>query len=241
MQTELERFTRQLHDVWLPAFCSDEKRKFDPVGFKDASIRLAEFDASNFLRAIKSGLVRDRGGGRYQSKRSSAQEQIFWEGLKSVEPRPLTLWLEPVITMGTIARLSLDFGWPPDVLGMQSKDWAFDFVVYESPSSKKKHVSGEVKTTAIQCDNLIADLHAYGKTGASEPLSGHLRHKNSFKKWQSLLNGRAKLLWVVGPDNYTHLFEVQYGPDKKAHFLKTTLDRLQSGCASCNGTVSSAN
>ena len=231
MPTELENFTKQLHAVWLPSFCLDEKRKFDPSGFKNASIILAEFDASNFLRAIDSGLVRDTGGGRYQCLKSSAQEQIFWEGLKSVVPRPLTLWLEPVITIGTIARLSLDFGWPPEVLGMQSKDWAFDFVVYQSPTSTKEHISGEVKTTAIQCDNLIADLQTYGQTGTHESLSEHPRHKNSFKKWQSLLKGRANLLWVVGPDDYTHLFEVQYGPEKTANFLNTTLDRLQSRCA----------
>ena len=231
MPTKLENFTKQLHAVWLPSFCLDEKRKFDPAGFKNASIILAEFDASNFLRAIDRGLVRDTGGGRYQCLKSSAQEQIFWEGLKSVVPRPLTLWLEPVITIGTIARLSLDFGWPPEVLGMQSKDWAFDFVVYQSPTSTKEHISGEVKTTAVQCDNLIADLQTYGRTGAIEPLSENPRHKNSFKKWQSLLKGRANLLWVVGPGDYTHLFEVQYGPEKTANFLKTTLDRLQSKCA----------
>lgn len=237
MPTELENFTNQLHALWLPSFCLDEKRKFDPAGFKNASIILSEFDAGNFLRAIDSGLVRDTGGGRFQCLRSSAQEQIFWEGLKSVEPRPLTLWLEPVITMGTIARLSLDFGWPLEVLGMQSKDWAFDFVVYQSPTSTKEHISGEVKTTAVQCDNLIADLQTYGQTGVNESLSEHPRHKNSFKKWQSLLKSRVNLLWVVGPDNYTHLFEVQYGPEKTANFRKTTLDRLQSnGGANINPT-----
>ena len=231
MLTELENFTNQLHAVWLPSFCLDQKRKFDPAGFKNASIILSEFDASNFLRAINSGLVRDTSGGRYQCLKSSAQEQIFWEGLKSVVPRPLTLWLEPVITMGTIARLGLDFGWPPEVLGMQSKDWAFDFVVYQSPISTKEHIFGEVKTTAVHCDNLIADLQTYGQAGANEPLSEHPKHKNSFKKWQSLLKSRVNLLWVVGPDDYTHLFEVQYGPEKTATFLKTTLDRLQSNCA----------
>ena len=230
MPTELENFTNQLHAVWLPAFCSDEKRKFDPIGFRDASITLTEFDASNFLRAIENGLVRDTGGGRYKCQRSSAHEQIFWEGLKSVEPRPLTLWLEPIITVGTIARLGLDFGWSDDVLCMQSKDWAFDFVVYQSPTSPIEHIAGEVKTTALQCDNLIADLRIYGQTGADEPLSNHTKHINSFKKWQSLLKGRANLLWVVGPSDYTHLFEVQYGPEKTANFLRTTLDRLQNRC-----------
>lgn len=227
MPTALERFTQQLHAIWLPTFCSDEKRNFDPVGFKAASIALAEFDASNFLRAIESGLVRDTGGGRYRCQRSRAQEQIFWEGQKSVEPRPLTLWLEPIITMGTIARLGLDFGWPAELLGMQSKDWAFDFLVYQSSTPQLEQISGEVKTTAVQCDNLMADLRIYGQTGANEALSDHPRHINSFKKWQSLLKSRVELLWVVGPDDYTQLFEVQYGIEKTAVFLKVTLDRLQ--------------
>ena len=228
MTTELERFTQQLHSSLLPSFCLDIKRNFSLAGFKDLSITLSEFDARNFLRAIDSGLVRDTGGGRYKSIRSNAQEQIFWEGPKSVDPRPLTLWMEPIITMGTIARLGLDYGCPADVLGMQSKDWAFDFVVYQSSTSALEHIAGEVKTTADQVDNLITDLRIYGETGATSPKSEHSRHVNSFKKWQSLLKGRAPMFWAVGPNDYTRLFEVHYGTGNTANFLDVPLENLLS-------------
>ena len=226
MATELQRFAQQLHSSWLPGFCLDVERNFSPEGFKDSSIALSEFDARNFLRALESGVVRDTGGGRYKSIRSYAQEQIFWEGLKAVVPRPLTLWIEPVITIGTIARLRVDYGWPAEVLGMQSKDWAFDFVVYQSFTSTLEHIAGEVKKTAVQVDNLVADLYTYGETGASSPISDHPRHVNSFKKWQSLQRSRASLLWVVGPDNYTRLMEVRYGVGMMANFRDASFDKL---------------
>ena len=218
MSTNLQRFTHRLQTEWLPAFCADPKRLFSPSGFKEFSITITEVDAGNFLRALDSGLVYDAGGGRYHCARSNAQEQIFWEGQKSIEPRPLTLWIEPVITIATMARLRFDFGWPAEVLGMQSKDWAFDFAVYRSATDKNEWIAGEVKTSSAEIDELVLHLRAYGQTGATAPLSTLPKHINSFKKWTALLRCRAPLFWAVGPGNYTRAFEVQYGLDGTAVF-----------------------
>lgn len=218
LATNLQRFTHRLQTEWLPAFCADPKRQFSLSGFKESSVSVTDFDAGNFLKALDSGLVYDAGGGRYHCARSNAQEQIFWEGLKSVHPRPLTLWLEPVITIATMARLRFDFGWTAEVLGMQSKDWAFDFAVYRSATDKNERIAGEVKKSKAEIDELVLHLRAYGHTGATAPLSAHSKHINSFKKWTALLRCRAPLFWAVGPGDYTRIFEVQYGPDGTAVF-----------------------
>ena len=160
MATNLQRFTHRLQTEWLPAFCADKDRRFDPSGFKESSITITEVDAGNFLRALDSGLVYDAGGGRYHCARSNAQEQIFWEGPKSIQPRPLKLWVEPVITIATMARLRFDFGWPAEVLGMQSKNWAFDFAVYRSATNKNERIAGEVKTSSAKIDELMLHLRA---------------------------------------------------------------------------------
>jgi hypothetical protein len=218
LTTDLQRFTKRLQAEWLPAFCADPKRQFSPSGFRESSITITDVDAGNFLRALDSGLVYDAGGGRYHCARSNAQEQIFWEGLKSIQPRPLTLWIEPVITIATMARLRFDFGCPAEVLGMQSKDWAFDFVVYHSATDKSERIAGEVKKSRAEIDELVLQLRAYGNTGATAALSAHPKHINSFKKWTALLNCRAPLFWAVGPGNYTRSFEVQYGAEGTAVF-----------------------
>jgi hypothetical protein len=228
LTTDLQIFTERLQNEWLPAFCADPKRQFSTSGFRESSIRITEFDARNFLRAIESGLVYDSGGGRYRCARSNAFEQIFWEGAKSIQPRPITLWVEPVITIATMGRLSFDFGWPAEVLGMQSKDWAFDFAVYHSAVDTNERIAGEVKKTAAEIDELVLHLRAYGETGATAPLSNHPKHINSFKKWVALLRCRAPLFWAVGPGDYTRIFEVQYGAKGTAVLSDVSFNLLSS-------------
>ena len=71
-----------------------------------------------------------KSGGFFLAPLSKAREQIFWTGSKNVDPRPLTLWIEPIITIGALAKLHVLYGWPAEKLGTQSKTWAFDLVGY---------------------------------------------------------------------------------------------------------------
>jgi len=199
---------------------------YSTAGFKPESIRVSQFDAENFMRALDSGLVVDRGGGRYRCEKSSANEQIFWTGSKSVKPRPLTLWIEPVITIGTIARLGLDYEWPKETLCMQSKDWAFDFAIIKGNDKEDEHIVGEVKKTEKEIDNLIDHMEEYGRTGMTDGLSLPSNETNSFRKWKSLLRSKPPLFWAVGPNDYTHLFFVDYQSDARASFSKIELDNL---------------
>jgi pimeloyl-ACP methyl ester carboxylesterase len=210
--TAVARFTQRLHAEWLPTFCRDQRRNYDPAGFKDSSILVSEFDATNFLRALDSGLVVDsERRGRYRCEKSKANEQLFWEGSRKVTPRPLTLWMEPVITIATVARLHLDFGWAAALIGMQPSGWAFDFAAYAADGSDRMVVAGEVKKSRREVDSLVEDLEAYSRADEGIAASDDRRHVNSRRKWDALQHLRAPLLWVVGPDDYTLPFAVTYG------------------------------
>jgi hypothetical protein len=137
------------------------------------------------------------------------------------------LWIEPIITIGTIARLGLDYGWASELLGMQCHDWAFDFAVFETRTASSERIAGEVKKTQKELDLLIDELREFGRLGLTDLPPDESKRLNSFKKWQALLNRRAPLFWAVGPDDYTHAFEVQYEDDLKATFSRVDLDALK--------------
>lgn len=224
MHPDPESFERRLRSEWLPDFCNDPKRNFSTEGFVEASLRLADFDATNFIRALDSGIVTDSGGGRYRCHRSNAFEQIFWEGRKAKFPRPLTLWLEPIITIGTMARLHLDYGWPIETLCMQSKSWAFDFAVFKD-SRGSEFIAGEVKKTAKELHALMVHMIEFGQLG-SESCDGGGPKKNAFKKWQALQLCKAPYFWAVGPDNHTRIYSVVYHDGNKAEFTQVGLESL---------------
>lgn len=219
-------FRERLYSDWLPVFCNDPRRGYGTDGFRDDSIRVTSRDAANFLRALDGGLVRDVGGGQYRCARSKALEQLFWQHEKHKLPRPVTLWMEPVITMATLARLHYDLGWPEECLGMQTADWAFDLAAYSAGEAPRLLIACEVKKSRLEIDHLVADLLHHSREEANGPISTRPRHVNSFKKWESLTRERAPFLWVVGPDGYEFAFQV-------CHHQHTTemaaidVDRLQ--------------
>lgn len=227
MTSAIDMFTQRIHDEWLPIFCLDPKRNYPLEGFKPESIKVSEQDAANFLQAIDQGLVIDSGGGRYRCDKSHAFEQIFWEGSKNKIPRPITLWLEPVITIGTIARLKIELGWPAQQLGMQSKSWAFDFTVSQSVEDEREFIAGEVKKTEREIDVLIEHLLEFSQATDKLFPPNDAKVMNSFKKWLALLESNAPYFWAVGPDGYTKLFMVEYPDENTARFNEVTLDQIR--------------
>ena len=105
-------FDELLAERLIPDFCSDARRRADASGFVAKSNNVTEDDAADFLRAWRAGLPVHKGRGQYIVGVGRVHEQFFSSGLKAVEQRSFTLWLEPIITMGSIARLHLDHGWP---------------------------------------------------------------------------------------------------------------------------------
>lgn len=206
----ISAFRQRLYAEWLPVFCNDPRRGYGTEGFRDDSIRVSARDAANFLRAMDGGLIRHVGGGQYQCAQSKALEQLFWEHEKHKIPRPVTLWMEPVITMATLARLHYDLGWPEERLGMQTSDWAFDLAAYSDEPPPRLLVACEVKKSRLEIDHLVADLLHHSRERPQSAISDRARHVNSFKKWDSLRRERAPYLWLVGPDGYEFAFGLSY-------------------------------
>lgn len=212
-QNAVAEFKSRLYADWLPTFANDAKRQYGVQGFRDESIKLGEFDAANFLRAMAGSLVEDLGGGRYRCAHSRANEQLFWTGERSKVPRPMTLWLEPVITIATLARLHYDLGWPEGRLGMQTADYAFDLAAYADGEGSGLVIACEVKKSRSEVDHLVSNLKYHSQEQDREPQSERSRHLNSFRKWVALRRRRPALLWIVGPDGYEFVFELGHTAD----------------------------
>lgn len=180
MPDALDRFAERLESEWLPDFCSAPKRNLPTEGFVRAGIaKLSEHDAYWFMRAIDENLVESREG-QFRAARSAALEQIFWSGLRTSEPRTITLWIEPVITIGALARLHHEHGWPLALLGMQSKTWAFDLVGYDHAGNER--LACEVKKNHREIDQLVSFMTAYAaeQPSDSEPLG--VKQRNAYRK-----------------------------------------------------------
>lgn len=212
----IEEFVYRIHHDWLPAYCADKHRKFETRGFNLSSIKVSEIDAADFIRAIDLKIVTDKGGGRYLAAKSAAIEVIFWAGNRIDSPRTISLWLEPIITIAAAARLHINYGWPKECIGLQSKRWGFDFVAYASAASDQEFIMGEVKKSGREVDKLISDLKALSTNPGITDISQLNVSNNSFKKWTELLSRRPKVVWVLGPAATGVIFNISYPNENSA-------------------------
>jgi hypothetical protein len=226
MDEPLKAFRNRLCAEWLSAFVGP-RPELSPEGFVKDSIRLSGYDASNFMRAMDSGVVHDLEGGHYRCARSAASEQLFWEGLRTSQPRRLTLWIEPVITIATMGRLHLDYLWPAACLCMQPKSWALDFAAFPSADAPSARIAGEVKKSIRELDRMMAYIKDFAVRGEREQPAGPAPAINAFRKWRALRKDCPPLFWAVGPDNETRLFAMEYIGEDKAALHETDLERLQ--------------
>ena len=218
----LDIFRLRVKEEWLRIYCSDPKRQYSPDGFKVDSIRLDASDARDCMRAIDAGVVRDVGHGRYLASRGTAAEPLLWEGLRNKAPRQITLWLEPAITFAALARLHFDYGWPLELLGNQPKNWAFDLAAHDPADPNRYRILGEVKKTAKEAENLVADL--LRACGENSPVG---IRKNSAKKWQGLLLAKPPTLWIIGPARYSRVFGCTYPHDGVVNLQEMTAVALR--------------
>lgn len=225
-QNWLTAFADRLSKEWLPTYCNDPKRRYSTAGYKVRSNKVTSQDARDFLRALDNDIVADSGGGRYRMPQSKANEVIFWEGSRTKIPRPITLWMEPVITIASVARLHLDYGWPKRCLGMQSTKWEFDLIAFLPANFEAEHIAGEIKKSVRELNCLIANLHDLCKVGKVDVNVLPHTHVNAYKKFKGLLRSRAPLFWAIGPGNISHLYEVEYSPDELVTLHPVPLQRL---------------
>ena len=112
--------------------------------------------------------------------------------------------------MAAAARLHLNHGWPKDVIGLQSKNWGFDLVAYQSANSDVLLLAGEVKKTERELVKLVSELNI---------LSGNARRnneelpkvsQNTQKKWNEILLSQPSVFWALGPGASGYVYEISY-------------------------------
>lgn len=222
---KIDKFRNRLEQEWLVPFC--DARNYEPGGFDAGGVyKLSDSDARDFMQAVDMGLV-EHVDGVFIAPRSSAKEQIFWSGLKSVTPRPLTLWLEPIITMAGLLRLNRDFGWHPSQLGLQSKTWQFDLVAYGELSSEECIVC-EVKKSEREVDRLVEHMHMH--LDSPRALDTELKgaERNAFRKAVALRDSTCTVFWVLGPNEYQYIFYVTRGKSGEVNLEETHIEALHS-------------
>ncbi len=223
----LSEFSHRLLNEWLPTYCDDPKRNYSKEGFKRDSIKVAVQDARDFMRAIDTKTVTDIGGGKFRMPRSTTYEVIFWEGRKAITPRPITLWLEPIVTIAAIARLHLDYGWPKDCLGMQSRNWAFDLTAFKPEEFQNEYIAGEVKKSSTELDHFLEHLNKSCTEGGLVRCVASRARIYAHKKWEGLRDCKVPLFWALGPGGYSRLFEVSYSSGDDVTLNETGDEQLR--------------
>ena len=221
----LKAFEDRLHNDWLVAYCQDPQRGYDVAGYREDSNKVTPLDATDFLWAMDHRLLEDHGGGRYRLPKSGADVVLFWEGHKTKSPRRITLSMEPIIAIASVARLHRDFGWPKRCLGLEPAKWEFDIAAFLSESSATEYIAGEVKKSVRELNVLLAHLQAMSGAADAQHTKGRT---NARRKLEGLRRGRAPLFWAVGPGGVSHLFEVSYGAQYPVQLKEVSIERL--GC-----------
>ena len=193
---------------FLPIFC--QFHGYDTAGFKSETVgRVVKYDAEWFLRALSTRTV-VQDGSFFMSPLSGAKEQIFWSGNKSVIPRPITFWAEPVITIGAAGRLSSEFGWPQNLIGLQSKrNWAFDLVAYSS--DQDPIIVCEVKKSEREIDFLIRAMMDFVSLPPLDEEPNESKLRNAYRKVVGLRQMAPKYFWALGPNDYGSVFRIAPG------------------------------
>lgn len=221
-----DEFVGRVHADWLPAYCKDPKRGYALEGFRGVDNRLTEEDARDCLRAFDCGVVTFGERQRLKMSHGMASETLFWEHEKNVTPRAISLWFESVITVAAAGRLHLDYGWPAECLGIQSKDSAFDVMAFKPPDFVNEHVAVEVKKSSREVDQLIANLTRCCAGEHSSSCETGSR-KNAHRKWVALQARRPALFWAVGPSPASRLLEVRVLDDRRVALLPVTEEKLR--------------
>jgi hypothetical protein len=189
-------------------------------------LKIREVDACDFLLGIDAGLVEHVGRGLYRAPRSGASMQFFSSGLKKKSPRTITLWIEAIITIAVLARLHFELCWPPHLLGVESKDLAFDAMAYLSKDSDVEYIACEVKKSDAEIEQLIDLMKRFGACRPTDEKRAP-REQNAYKKLQALRSRRPPLFWAVGPGCSGHAFKMGYREDGLMNFEEITIQELR--------------
>jgi hypothetical protein len=224
--TTFQVFKDRVMGDLLPTFCDDPSRGWGCKGFKEDWRNVTEKDAADFMRALDAGLIEHRGRGRYKAKKSKGCEQFFWSGKKGVLPRPVTLWVEPIITVAALSRLHFEWGWPKELIGTQSRKWEFDVTAYRASDMSNEYIAGEVKKTVAELSQLVEHMQRLSTDRDTDDALKSSREINAFRKLKGLQARRASIFWAVGPGGANYVFRMSYTDGGAVIFTPASEDVL---------------
>jgi hypothetical protein len=221
----LDEFWDLVERELLPAYLDDNA--YRPGGFDKDVHAVGESDAEWFLAALRSGLVERLPRGELWLPGSPSRTTLFWEHEKAISPRPVTLFVEGLVTVATAARLHLIFSWPKWCLGFESSDEAFDLVGL-LPRREHEWLAAEAKASAAGVEQLITMVKDCASKGAHDDcLKGKPTVLNAHRKWLGLVRSRAPVFFAFGPNRDWHVFEMTYGPSKRVVFKEASESALR--------------
>ncbi|MGI9173315.1 MAG: hypothetical protein ACR2F0_08410 [Chthoniobacterales bacterium] len=128
--------------------------------------------------------------------------------------------------MAASARLHLDYGWPLDLLGMQSADNAFDAMAFETPECLNERVAVEVKRDAAGVRRLLKHLALCCAGEHADSCYAKGTRRNAHKKWVAINARRPPLFWAVGPYPVSRVFAVVHDEAGGVQLEEVSTDRL---------------
>ena len=227
MTTTFQAFKDRILGDLLPTFCNHPSRGWGCEGFKEDWTNVSEKDAADFLQGLDAGLIEHQGRGQYRAPKSLANEQFFWSGKKSVLPRPVTLWIEPIITVAALSRLHFKWGWPKELLGTQSRKWEFDVTAYLASDPSNEYVACEVKKTVAEQDQMVELMQRFSTDRDMGDALKSSKEINAFRKLKGLQARRASIFWALGPDGASKVYRMTY-TDRGAVIFKSASDEALS-------------
>lgn len=226
MPTKFQAFKDRIIGDLLPTFCDDPSRGWGCAGFKEDWKNISEKDAADFLLALDAGLIEHQGRGLYRAPRSRASEQFFWSGQKRILPRPVTLWVEPIITVAALSRLHFEWGWPKELIGTQSQKWEFDVAAYRASDPNNEYVACEVKKTTAELEQLVELMQRFSTDRNARNAFKSSKEKNAFRKLQGLQARRASIFWALGPNGASKVFRMTYSDGGEVIFESASDEAL---------------
>jgi hypothetical protein len=224
---QLSVFKERILGDLLPTFCNHPKRGWGCEGFKEDWKNVSQKDAADFLRALDAGLVEHQESGLYRAPKSLAGEQFFWEGKKSILPRPLTLWVEPIITVAALSRLHFECGWPKELLGTQSRKGEFDVTAYRASDLSNEYLACEVKKTIAEQEQMVELMQRFSTDRDTGGALKSSKEKNAFRKLKGLQSRRASIFWALGPNGANKVYRMTY-TDRGAVIFESASDEALS-------------
>ena len=227
MTMTFQTFKNRILGDLLPTFCNHPSRGWGCEGFKEDWKNVSEKDAIDFIVALDAGLIEyDKERGLYRAQKSFAGEQFFWEGRKNIFPRPITLWIEPIITMAVLARLHFKWGWPKELIGTQSRHWEFDVTAYATTDLKNEFLACEVKKTVAELDQMVELMQRFSTDSNVDDIPKSPKEKNAFRKLKGLQARQASVFWAAGPNGVSKVFRMTYADKGKVFFKTASEDAL---------------